>query len=90
MGLGIKIIRSAPSDKVVACGMFDSQVSVYNNLNQRAICTLQCPERIPENQGIVIFEEKLLRDSSVQSFKYENLSHQANVKIPKIALKDIH
>jgi hypothetical protein len=74
MGLGIRIIKQAPNEKTLACGMFDSQISLFNNLNQKPICDLNCPDRIPEGGGIFVFEEKASRESAQQSYKYENVS----------------
>lgn len=84
MGLGIRIIKQAPNEKTLACGMFDCQVSLYNNFHQKPICNLNCPERIPEGKGTLIFEEKASRELSHLSSKYENVSLQKNVKIPKL------
>lgn len=41
MGLGIRTLLVAPSQQIVACGMYDTNMSLYNNLTQREIVELE-------------------------------------------------
>lgn len=65
-GLGIRSIKKSPNDKMLACAMFDTHITLYNNLSQSKICDLDHTDRVQieadKKKGTVVFEEKLSRE----------------------------
>jgi|LauGreDrversion4_2_1035121.scaffolds.fasta_scaffold277854_2 hypothetical protein len=65
-GLGIRRIKESPNEKLLACAMYDTQVTLYNNLSQRLICTLNHDEKIQASEenkrSTIVFEEKLAKE----------------------------
>ena len=72
-GLGIRNLTISPSQKIVACGLFQTEVSLYNNLTQRDLARLSHPSSIQitgdtlskqGNQPTVYKEERKDPDAS--------------------------
>ena len=40
LGLGIRNLAFSPNTKMIACGLFDTNMVIYNNLTQNQICEL--------------------------------------------------
>ena len=95
-GLGIRQIKQSPNEKMLVCGMYSNSVSLYNNINQRLICDLEHIDKLSVDtarKGPIIFEEKLSKEQSqmpgVLNYRYDNLTSQQTVRIPKLPQKDL-
>lgn len=40
MGLGIRVLSYSPNQKLIACGIYDTNLIVYNNCTQTQVCEL--------------------------------------------------
>ena len=69
-GLGIRQLTVSPSNKIVACGLFQPQLALFNNLTQKDLARLHHPIQIQlaaqrnANQPTVYREEKQKADVS--------------------------
>ena len=41
LGLGIRNLAFSPNTKMIACGLYDTNLVIYNNLTQHEICELE-------------------------------------------------
>ena len=46
LGLGIRNLVISPNAKLIACGLYDTNLVIYNNLTQAQICELDHPTSI--------------------------------------------
>lgn len=66
-GLGIRTLTVSPNTKLLACGTFDTNLVLYNNMTQVQICELEHPTQIdmkPKSDAIqqpIVFREELAR-----------------------------
>jgi hypothetical protein len=67
---------------MLACAMFDTHITLYNNLSQSKICDLDHTDRVQieadKKKGTVVFEEKLSREQTsmpgMLHYRYENMT----------------
>ena len=68
MGLGIRTLAYSPNDKLIACGIYDSNLVIYNNVTQTQICELDHKATLmidnqPDRNALQpdVFKEELVR-----------------------------
>ena len=66
LGMGIRKLSFSPNAKQIACGLYDSNLVIYNNLTQALICELDHKTQITLDTTTTrgqpdIFKEELCR-----------------------------
>ena len=97
LGLGIRNLSISPNAKMIACGLYDSNLVIYNNLTQAQICELDHLPSITidsKSKQPDIFKEELCRSEGGQvimsqannnqlGYQYMNISVQQPTKEDK-------
>lgn len=62
-GLGIRTLNVSPNEKLIGCGLYDTNLSLYNNLSQVQICELDHMEslNLTEENGPIVFKEEMIK-----------------------------
>ena len=75
MGLGIRLLSHSPNQKLIACGIYDTNLVVYNNCTQTQVCELDHRATIvidnsPDKNSNQpdIFKEELIRQDGRAQF----------------------
>ena len=69
MGLGIRTLVNSPNDKLLACGVYDTNLVIYNNTTQTQVCEL-------EHKATVVVDTQPERNSSQPDVFKEELVRQ--------------
>ena len=92
LGLGIRNLSFSPNTKQIACGLYDTNLVIYNNLTQSLICELEHKTSITLDTKVTrgqpdIFKEELARSEHGQvqmsSTNHNQLGyHYMNISAP--------
>ena len=83
IGLGIKTLTVSPNKYLIAAGMFDGSIILYNNLTNQEIASLQHLSKIDLNQAsaktIYVYQEEANRDNKRSSIglSYQYVCYQS-------------